>query len=59
MIQIRLTVIKDRLHMVDVISAAGESVDTLSLKTKQLHGLEALVDDEGDRGAISSVQVIQ
>lgn len=45
--------------MVDVISAAGETVDTLGLEAKQLDGLEALVNKQRDCGPIPSIKVVQ
>ena len=54
-----LTIVEERFHLINVVSAARNSVDTLHIQTKELDCLETLVDNHRNRSAISFIQFIE
>ena len=58
-VEVRSVVVKSVTKGGDVCGRAGSSVDAFNLKTKEVHGLHALVNDHGDGRLIAGEELFE
>lgn len=54
-----LTIVENRFNLIHMRSSARNTIDTLNLQTKQINGLNTLINNHRDRRTISLEKLLQ
>lgn len=58
-VEVGRVVVEGITQSVDVRGCAGQSVDTFDIKTEEVDGLHALVDDHGNSGLVACEELFE